>query len=155
MLKFTDGWKRKPPLHGPRAWLNCTRKPRFTCVSPLSSAQGTLKMIVRSGSNKRSSMLTYLEHGTSLFTRTDHNMVRRSKSRRGQVDFMIRKLTQNFLKWLFLKHALLLEPPVCIQPRADHSWLQLQQLIQPSSTWELKFTRISMGVRKERSTDFR
>ena len=30
--KFTDGWKRNPPLYGPIAPLNCTRYPLFTCV---------------------------------------------------------------------------------------------------------------------------
>ena len=28
--KLTDGWKRIPPLKGPIALLNCTRKARFT-----------------------------------------------------------------------------------------------------------------------------
>lgn len=58
ILKFIDGWKRRPPLQGPKAWLNWTRKPRLTCVSPLSSTHGTRKRTMRSGSNKRSIMLT-------------------------------------------------------------------------------------------------
>ncbi len=32
MPKYTLGWKRKPPLYGPRAELNSTRKPRFSCT---------------------------------------------------------------------------------------------------------------------------
>ena len=41
MLRFTVGWKRRPPLYGPRALLNWTRKPRLTWVTPLSSCHGT------------------------------------------------------------------------------------------------------------------
>ena len=52
----TDGWKRSPPLYGPIALLNCTRKPRFTCTFPLSSTQGTANWMNRSGSTKRSMM---------------------------------------------------------------------------------------------------
>ena len=54
MLKFTDGWNRSPPLYGPMALLNSTRKPRLTCTSPLSSTHGTRNIITRSGSTKRS-----------------------------------------------------------------------------------------------------
>ena len=57
-----DGWNRRPPLHGPNAWLNCTRKPLLTCASPLSSIHGTLKIKHLSGSNKRSKIWTYLKH---------------------------------------------------------------------------------------------
>jgi hypothetical protein len=56
-----EGWKRRPPLHGPKAWLNCTRKPRLTCASPLSSIHGTLNTKHLSGSNKRSNIWTYLK----------------------------------------------------------------------------------------------
>ena len=57
MLRFTLGWKRRPPLYGPIAELNCTRKPRFTCTWPLSSTHGTRKIMVRSGSTMRSKIL--------------------------------------------------------------------------------------------------
>ena len=52
--RYTDGWKRRPPLYGPSALLNSTRKPRLMCTSPRSSSQGTRKMICRSGSQIRS-----------------------------------------------------------------------------------------------------
>ena len=54
MPRFTEGWKRRPPLYGPRALLNSTRKPRLMCTSPRSSSHGTRKMIWRSGSQIRS-----------------------------------------------------------------------------------------------------
>lgn len=54
MPRFTEGWKRRPPLYGPRALLNSTRKPRLTWTRPLSSVHGTRKMICRSGSISRS-----------------------------------------------------------------------------------------------------
>ena len=37
------------------ALLNCTRKPRFTWILPLSSTHGTRNMMTRSGSTMRSS----------------------------------------------------------------------------------------------------
>ena len=48
--RFTDGWRRSPPLYGPIALLNCTRKPLFTWACPLSSTHGTRNVIIRSGS---------------------------------------------------------------------------------------------------------
>ena len=54
MDRLTDGWKRMPPLNGPMALLNWTRKPRLTCTWCLSSIHGTRKMTVRSGSTTRS-----------------------------------------------------------------------------------------------------
>nr|CRL69072.1 hypothetical protein CPGR_00202 [Mycolicibacter nonchromogenicus] len=53
MPRYTEGWKRRPPLNGPRAELNSTRKPRLICAPPLSSSHGTRKMICRSGSHIR------------------------------------------------------------------------------------------------------
>ena len=53
--RFTDGWKRMPPLNGPIALLSCTRNARFTCVRPRSSTQATRNWITRSGSTRRSS----------------------------------------------------------------------------------------------------
>ena len=50
MDKLTDGWNLKPPLYGPIAELNCTRKPRLTCHFPASSCQGTRNWMARSGS---------------------------------------------------------------------------------------------------------
>ncbi len=32
ILRLTDAWKRRPPLYGPRALLNSTRKPRLMCT---------------------------------------------------------------------------------------------------------------------------
>ncbi len=55
MPSVVDGWNRSPPLYGPRALLNSTRKPRLICTSPRSSVHGTRKMICRSGSQMRSS----------------------------------------------------------------------------------------------------
>lgn len=43
------GWNLRPPLYGPRAELNCTRYPRLTCGSPLSSSQTTRNWMMRSG----------------------------------------------------------------------------------------------------------
>ena len=60
--RYTEGWKRNPPLYGPRAELNSTRKPRLMCTSPWSSTHGTRKMICRSGSQIRS---TIAESSTS------------------------------------------------------------------------------------------
>ena len=54
ILKLTDGWNLRPPLYGPIAELNCTLNPLLTCISPLSSTQGTLNIICLSGSTKRS-----------------------------------------------------------------------------------------------------
>jgi len=54
MLRFTEGWKRRPPLNGPMALLNWMRNPRLTWIFPWSSSQGTRKMNVRSGSTIRS-----------------------------------------------------------------------------------------------------
>src|SRR5699024_7788718 len=53
MPRYTLGWKRSPPLYGPSAELNSTRKPRFTWTRRSSSIQGTRKMIWRSGSQRR------------------------------------------------------------------------------------------------------
>jgi glutamate dehydrogenase (NADP+) len=52
--EYTDGWNRSPPLYGPSAELNSTRKPRLICTRPASSTHGTRKMICRSGSQSRS-----------------------------------------------------------------------------------------------------
>lgn len=49
MDKFTVGWKRRPPLYGPKAELNCTRYPRLTWTWPLSSSQTTRNWMTRSG----------------------------------------------------------------------------------------------------------
>ena len=43
------GWKRMPPLEGPRASLCCTRKPRKTCTRPSSMRTGMAKLYSRSG----------------------------------------------------------------------------------------------------------
>ncbi|MNL41760.1 hypothetical protein D3C87_1641830 [compost metagenome] len=32
--RFTEGWKRKPPLYGPMALFIWMRKPRLTCTLP-------------------------------------------------------------------------------------------------------------------------
>ena len=37
MPRLTEGWKRRPPLYGPSALLNSTRKPRLIWTSPWSS----------------------------------------------------------------------------------------------------------------------
>ena len=63
MPRLTDGWKRSPPLYGPRALLNSTRNPRLIWTSPRSSCQGTRKMIWRSGSQIRSMTLCSRELG--------------------------------------------------------------------------------------------
>ncbi len=52
--RLTDGWKRRPPLYGPSALLNSTRKPRLTWTRPWSSCHGTRKITWRSGSTRRS-----------------------------------------------------------------------------------------------------
>lgn len=51
--RLTLGWNRSPPLNGPSAELNCTRKPRLMWTAPESSIHGTRKMICRSGSQIR------------------------------------------------------------------------------------------------------
>ena len=51
MPRLTDGWKRRPPLYGPSALLNSTRKPRLTWTCPRRPSTGTRKMICRSGSH--------------------------------------------------------------------------------------------------------
>ncbi len=53
------------------ALLNCTRKPRLTCTCPLSSIQGTRKMICRSGSTIRSKILRLGELGVLVDDRGD------------------------------------------------------------------------------------
>ena len=57
MERFTDGWKRSPPLYGPSADDCCTLKPRFIWRRPSSSIHGTRKMIALSGSTMRSMTL--------------------------------------------------------------------------------------------------
>ena len=52
--RFTDGWKRKPPLYGPIALFIWIRKPRLTWITPWSSTHGTRNRITRSGSTIRS-----------------------------------------------------------------------------------------------------
>src|SRR3989304_3683840 len=52
--RYTEGWNRNPPLYGPSALLNWTRKPRLIWTSPRSSCQGTRKISCRSGSQMRS-----------------------------------------------------------------------------------------------------
>ena len=52
--KLTLGWKRRPPLYGPIAELNWTRKPRFTWTFPASSTHGTRNIMIRSGSTSLS-----------------------------------------------------------------------------------------------------
>ena len=69
MLWFTDGWKRKPPLYGPMALLNCTLYPLFTWTAPLSSIHGTLKETTLSGSVKRS-RIPSLRYFSSLASMT-------------------------------------------------------------------------------------
>ncbi len=54
MPRFTEGWKRSPPLYGPMALFISMRKPRLTWTSPRSSTQGTRNRITRSGSMMRS-----------------------------------------------------------------------------------------------------
>src|SRR5690625_7503904 len=39
MLRLTDGWKRRPPLYGPSAELNSTRKPRLMWILPASRSE--------------------------------------------------------------------------------------------------------------------
>ena len=39
MDSVTEGWNRRPPLYGPRALLNCTLYPRFTCGPGYKSAK--------------------------------------------------------------------------------------------------------------------
>ena len=53
--RFTDGWKRMPPLYGPRTLECCTRQARLTRTPPASSTQTTRNWITRSGSSSRSS----------------------------------------------------------------------------------------------------
>src|SRR5690625_1441590 len=53
MPRYTLGWNRSPPLYGPSAELNSTRKPRFTWTLRSTYIQGTRKMIWRSGSQSR------------------------------------------------------------------------------------------------------
>ncbi len=48
------GWKRMPPLQGPRASLCCTRKPRNTFTLPSSMRTGMLKAYSRIGLRSRS-----------------------------------------------------------------------------------------------------
>jgi len=59
MPRYTEGWKRSPPLYGPRALLNSTRNPRLMRISPWSSSHGTRKMIWRSGSQILSMILCW------------------------------------------------------------------------------------------------
>ena len=47
---LTDGCRRRPPLYGPIAELNCTLNPRLTWTLPLSSTHDTRKNICLSGS---------------------------------------------------------------------------------------------------------
>jgi hypothetical protein len=54
MERFTEGWKRSPPLYGPIDEECCTRYPRFTRTLPVSSSHGTRKLTTRSGSTSRS-----------------------------------------------------------------------------------------------------
>ena len=68
MDRLTEGWKRMPPLYGPIALLNCTRYPKLTCISPLSSTQGTRKVKIRSGSTNRSMILAFSNSGCWLYT---------------------------------------------------------------------------------------
>ena len=51
--RLTLGWKRSPPLNGPRAELNSTRKPRLISTLPSSPTHGTRKITCRSGSHVR------------------------------------------------------------------------------------------------------
>ncbi len=48
------GWKRMPPLEGPRASLCCTRKPRKTFTRPSSMRTGMLKAYSRIGWRSKS-----------------------------------------------------------------------------------------------------
>ncbi len=50
------------------ALLNCTRYPRLTCTSPLSSVQGTRKVTMRSGSTSRSMIFARSNSGCALYT---------------------------------------------------------------------------------------
>ena len=63
---FTDGWKRRPPLYGPMAELNCTLYPRFTWFTPLSSVHGTLNVTILSGSTNLSRR-AFLRYTSSFF----------------------------------------------------------------------------------------
>ena len=74
--RFTDGWKRSPPLYGPIALLNCTLKPLFTCTLPLSSTQGTRNIICLSGSTILSSNEAFSNSG--CFSNTGSSDVRTS-----------------------------------------------------------------------------
>ena len=66
--RFTALWKRRPPLYGPIALLNCTRYPRFVCTSPLSSTHVTRNVMMRSGSTIRSTILAFSNSGCWLYT---------------------------------------------------------------------------------------
>lgn len=52
--RFTDEWKRMPPLYGPIALLCCTRQPVLLRTRPWSSVQLTRNEITRSGMHRRS-----------------------------------------------------------------------------------------------------
>ena len=56
---LTEGWKRRPPLYGPIAELNCTRNPRCTWSLPASSYHGTRNWRTRSGSTMASATGMY------------------------------------------------------------------------------------------------
>ena len=71
--RFTDGWRRRPPLYGPIALLNCTRYPVLTCTWPLSSTHGTRNLICLSGSTSlsRRASLRNFSSFASITTRRD------------------------------------------------------------------------------------
>ncbi len=73
MPRFTEGCKRRPPLYGPMALLNCTRYPVFTCTCPLSSTHGTRNLNCLSGFTRRSrrASLLYFSSLASITTLRD------------------------------------------------------------------------------------
>ena len=59
MERLTVGWNLRPPLYGPRAELNWTRKPRLAWHSPLSFSQVTRNWMTRSGMAETARALRY------------------------------------------------------------------------------------------------
>ena len=68
ILKFTDAWKRIPPLYGPIALLCWMRYPMLVWTFPLSSIQVTRNWYTRSGMHKRSIKLTLSNSGCLLYS---------------------------------------------------------------------------------------
>ena len=76
--KFTEGWKRNPPLYGPIAELNWTRYPVLTCTCPLSSVHGTRNLNCLSGFVNLSRSASFLNSSSfsSITTLKDSNTSR-------------------------------------------------------------------------------